>query len=85
MHACLYACMHALSGCALCASKADVWPQLQAAEACHVQYHSETCLHRAAGGGHIEVVKYLCEVGGKELIMRLDQVRCDAMCVLVSC
>jgi hypothetical protein len=45
----------------------------------------QLCLHSAAGGGHIEVVKYLCEVGGKELIMHINKVRCDAMCVLVSC
>ncbi len=47
-----------------------------------------TCLHRAAGGGHIEAVKYLCEVGGKDMIVGLGglfQVRCDAMCVLISC
>ena len=85
MHACLYACMHALSCCALCASKADVQPQLQAADACHLQNDGSTCLHSAAKRGHIEVVKYLCEVGGKDLIMHINEVRCDAMCVLVSC
>ncbi len=50
-----------------------------------MQFRRDTCLHSAAGEGHIEVVKYLCEVGGKELIMQLSEVCCDAMCVLVSC
>ena len=29
----------------------------------------QTCLMWASGSGHLEVVKYLCEVGGKELVM----------------
>jgi hypothetical protein len=28
----------------------------------------------ASSGGHMEVVKYLCEVGGEELLMRADEV-----------
>jgi hypothetical protein len=84
LYACMHVCMHVYIRCASCASKVDL-PQWQAAEACHVQYRRDTCLHRAAGGGHIEVVKYLCEVGGKDLIMWFSEVRCDAMCVLVSC
>ena len=33
-----------------------------------VQYGG-SCLDIACGGGHIEVVKYLVDVGGKELVM----------------
>jgi hypothetical protein len=28
----------------------------------------------ASRGGHMEIVKYLCEVGGKKLLMRADKV-----------
>jgi hypothetical protein len=28
-----------------------------------------SCLYRASREGHLEVVKYLCEQGGKELLM----------------
>ena len=27
----------------------------------------------ASRGGHVEVVRYLCEVGGKELLMMTDE------------
>ncbi len=33
-----------------------------------------SCLHTASWGGHLEVVKYLCEQGGKELLMLTDKV-----------
>ncbi len=81
---CMHVFMHACIRCALCASEVDVQPHGQAAEACHVQDSGFTCLHSAARKGHIEVVKYLCEVWGKDLIMLFKEVRCDAMCVFVS-
>jgi hypothetical protein len=34
----------------------------------------------ASVGGHTEIVKYLCEVGGKELVMMTDKV---SACVLI--
>jgi hypothetical protein len=34
-----------------------------------------TCLHVACGARHLDVVKYLCEHGGKELLMKLRYVR----------
>jgi hypothetical protein len=36
-----------------------------------------SCLMGAADDGHLEVVKYLVEVGGKELLMLVDQVFSD--------
>jgi hypothetical protein len=33
-----------------------------------------SCLMSAADNGHLEVVKYLVEVGGKELLMLVDKV-----------
>jgi hypothetical protein len=39
----------------------------------------ETCLISASKGGHIEVVKYLCEVGGKELVMMTDMVSAECL------
>jgi hypothetical protein len=33
-----------------------------------------TCLMYASSQGHMEVVKYLCEVGGKELLMTMENV-----------
>jgi hypothetical protein len=38
-----------------------------------VQYGG-TCLMSASIGGHMEVVKYLCEVEGKKLLMRAYKV-----------
>ncbi len=29
---------------------------------------------KACEGGHLDVVKYLCEIGGKELVMATDKV-----------
>ena len=39
----------------------------------------------ACKGGHLDVVKYVCEIGGKELIMATDMVRvwmeyCGCVC-----
>ena len=31
-----------------------------------------TCLMSACKGGHLDVVKYVCEIGGKELVMPMD-------------
>jgi hypothetical protein len=36
-----------------------------------------SCLMVAAHSGHLEVVKYLVEVGGKELLMLVDKVYSD--------
>ncbi len=33
-----------------------------------------TCLMLACARGHLDVVKYVCEVGGKELVMATDTV-----------
>ena len=35
-----------------------------------------TCLMSACEGGHLDVVKYVCEIGGKELVMATDEVSC---------
>ncbi len=35
-----------------------------------------SCLMVASDGGHLEVVKHLCEHGGKELLMHAAEVRC---------
>ena len=86
-------CFEACILCALCASNVDVDCQKSDSQSYYRLYHNDppefesadTCLHRAAQWGHIEVVKYLCEVGSMELIMQFCEVRCDAMCVLVSC
>jgi hypothetical protein len=29
---------------------------------------------KACSGGHLDVVKYVCEIGGKELVMATDMV-----------
>jgi hypothetical protein len=36
--------------------------------------HEGTCLMSASRGGHMEIVKYLCQLGGKELLVRADKV-----------
>jgi hypothetical protein len=41
-----------------------------------------TCLMRASRGGHMEVVKYLYDLGGKELLMMRNNV---SACVHVRC
>ncbi len=47
-----------------------------------------SCLHWASKGGHLDVVKYLHECGGKKLLMQTDDVSWDVasdMCVCVVC
>ncbi len=44
-----------------------------------------TCLHVACGAGHLDVVKYLCEHGGKELLMKLRYVRAILLVLVDSC
>jgi hypothetical protein len=39
----------------------------------HIQ-DGASCLHTACQWGHLEVVKYLCERGGEELLMLTDKV-----------
>jgi hypothetical protein len=46
-----------------------------------------SCLIRASEGGHVEVVKYLYDLGGKELLMMTDYVSVWMhvwMCVVVD-
>ena len=40
-----------------------------------------TCLMAACSGGHLDVVKYLREVGGKELLMLTEHVSEPIMCL----
>ncbi len=40
-----------------------------------------TCLMKACEGGHLDVVKYVCEIGGKELVMAKRKVSCLKSCV----
>ncbi len=43
----------------------------------HSEFHSQdgySCLMRAVLEEKLEIVKYLCEVGGKELMMLQDKV-----------
>ena len=43
-----------------------------------------TCLHATSEGGHLEVVRYLYDVGGKALLMSTDKVSVTAcVCVCV--
>ncbi len=50
----------------------------------------ETCLNTACEGGNLEIVQYLCEHGGKELLMLTNKVSncmsivCMALCMPVS-
>ena len=45
------------------------------ASVCTETLQSEgTCLMSACEGGHLDVVKYVCEIGGKELVMATDWV-----------
>ena len=51
-----------------------------------------TCLHVACGAGHLDVVKYLCERGGEELLMQIRYVRavmsvfvCVCVCLCLCC
>jgi hypothetical protein len=39
----------------------------------HVQ-DGWSCLHSGCKGGHLELAQYLCERGGKELLMLTDYV-----------
>ena len=47
------------------------------------------CFHKACEGGHVEMAKYLIEVGGTELLMPIDRVsamaRCLSRAIPVSC
>ncbi len=36
--------------------------------------YGRTCVHSACRGGNVEVVKYLLERGGEEMLMRTDTV-----------
>jgi hypothetical protein len=44
-----------------------------------------TCLHVACGAGHLDVVKYLCERGGNELLMKLRYVRTVMVLYVCMC
>ncbi len=46
----------------------------------HIQM-GQSCLQYACMMGHLEVVKYLCDRGGKELVMRTTPVVCTCMYV----
>ena len=48
----------------------------------HLQ-SGESCLSAASFNGHLEVVRYLCELaaGGEELLMMTNNVSGDAVCL----
>jgi len=49
---------------ALVAAGADVYAR---------DHNGTTCLLECAGSGHLGVLRYLCEVGGKQLVMMVDK------------
>ncbi len=55
-----------------------------------VLQYGETCLMLASKGGHMEIVRYLYDVGGKELLMMTDEVSvnmyvCYRLVDMVAC
>ncbi len=47
--------------------------------ACVNEQDGRSCLTWACEGGHLDIAKYLCELGGEEMLMRQSEVR---MCVI---
>jgi hypothetical protein len=53
--------------------------------ACVNEQDGESCLIWACGGGHWDIAKYLCELGGKELVMLQSKVRMCAILAGATC
>jgi hypothetical protein len=47
--------------------------------------NATSCLYMASGQGHLEVVKYLCEQGGKELLMLTNKASAFRLMDLCFC
>jgi hypothetical protein len=44
----------------------------------HVQ-DANTCLHWACEGGHLEIVKHVCALGGEALVLKANKVSVGAV------
>jgi len=53
--------------------------------ACVNEQNGESCLTWACGGGHWDIAKYLCELGGEKLLMLQSKVRMCAIVVGATC
>jgi hypothetical protein len=53
--------------------------------ACVNEQDGESCLIWACGGGHWDIAKYLCELGGEKLLMLQSKARMCAIVVGATC